>query len=71
MYLKSDEVSSLKINKKKIEFILNRKYLTAKVGNIFFPSIEDLKVFVNKLSDMVEDLEEAEELEKQRGEDEV
>ncbi len=39
---------------------INKDYNTIKVGDYFFPSVEDLNTFINKLSDISESLTEGE-----------
>ena len=39
---------------------INKDYKTIKVGEYFFPSVEDLNTFINKLSDISESLTEGE-----------
>ena len=57
--LKNDEIIKMYFNKKKVEIKLNKEYGTVKVGDIFFPCVEDLNTFINKLSDISEELTEA------------
>lgn len=45
------------INKKEINVIVNPTYKTVKVGDLFFPSFEDFIYYINKLTDIAEDLE--------------
>ena len=35
---------------------MNKKYHTIKVGDIFFPSLEEFNSFVNKLTDIAEEM---------------
>ena len=52
-------------NNKELVVKFNTEYKTVKIGNeIFMPSIEDLKYFINKLSDVVEELEEGNEIQR-------
>lgn len=52
-------------NNKELVVKFNTEYKTVKIGNeIFMPSIEDLKYFINKLSDVVEELEESNEIQR-------
>jgi hypothetical protein len=46
--------------KRSINIVVNNKYKTIKVGDYFFPCIEDLNLFINKLSDISEELSEEE-----------
>ena len=55
--LDSDEIQTLRINNKKIVIKINKKYGTVKVDNIFFNSLGALKSFINKLSDITEEME--------------
>lgn len=55
--LDSDELVTMRINNKKVVLKINKKYGTVKVNDIFFPSIGNVKMFINKLSDIVEEME--------------
>lgn len=59
--LNSDELVTTRINNKKVVFKINKKYGTLKVNDIFFPSIGNVKKFINKLSDIVEEMESCQE----------
>lgn len=56
--LDSDEIINMRFNNKKIVIKVNKKYGTVKVGETFFPSLEDFNVFVNKLTDIAEEMSE-------------
>ena len=60
--LKSDtlEKFSWLSGKRSINIIVNNKYKTVKVGDYFFPCVEDLNQFINTLSDISEKLSEEE-----------
>lgn len=59
--LNSDELVTIRINNKKVVLKINKKYGTLKVNDIFFPSIGNVKKFINKLSDIVEEMESCQE----------
>lgn len=59
--LNSDELVTTRINNKKVVLKINKKYGTLKVNDIFFPSIGNVKKFINKLSDIVEEMESCQE----------
>lgn len=59
--LDSDELVTTRINNKKVVLKINKKYGTLKVNDIFFPSIGNVKKFINKLSDIVEEMESCQE----------
>lgn len=59
--LDSDELVTTRINNKKVVLKINKKYGTVKVNDIFFPSIGNVKKFINKLSDIVEEMENCQE----------
>lgn len=54
--LDSDEIIKLRYNNKKVIIKMNKKYHTVKVGDIFFPSLEEFNSFVNKLTDIAEEM---------------
>lgn len=56
--LKSDtlEKFSWSSGKRSINIIVNNKYKTVKVGDYFFPCVEDLNRLINKLSDISDNL---------------
>lgn len=54
--LDSDEIINMRFNNKKVIIKMNKKYNTVKVGDIFFPSLEDFNSFVNKLTDIAEEM---------------
>ena len=50
-------------NNKELVIKFDYKFKTMKIGNeIFLPSLEDIKYFINKLSDIVYDMEENDEV---------
>ena len=50
-------------NNKELVIKFDDKFKTMKIGNeIFLPSLEDIKYFINKLSDIVYDMEENDEV---------
>lgn len=55
--LDSDEIITMRTNNKKVTIKINKKYGTLKINDIFFPSIGNIKSFINKLSDIVEEME--------------
>lgn len=59
--LNSDELVTTRINNKKVVLKINKKYGTLKINDIFFPSIGNVKKFINKLSDIVEEMESCQE----------
>lgn len=60
--LKADRIIKFKwTGNRKLNIIVNDDYNTVKVGDYFFPCIEDLNSFINKLSDISEELSEKEE----------
>lgn len=56
--LKSDKLEKFTYGSRSINIIVNDEYKTVKVGDIFFPSVEDLNCFINTLSDISESLAE-------------
>lgn len=58
--LKTDEISNMWINGKKVTLKINKEYGTVKVNDIFFNSVESLNEFINKLSDISDELTETE-----------
>ena len=57
--LKTDKLEKFNWDKKRsINIIVNKEYKTVKVGDYFFPCVEDLNWFINKLSDISEELSE-------------
>ena len=59
--LKSDKLEKFNwTGKRSINIIVNNEYKTVKVGNYFFPCVEDLNQFINMLSDISEKLSEKE-----------
>lgn len=59
--LKSDKLEKFNwTGKRSINIIVNNEYKTVKVGNYFFPCVEDLNQFINTLSDISEKLSEKE-----------
>ena len=60
--LKSDRLEKFNwTGKRSINIVVNSDYRTVKVGDYFFPCVEDLNSFINKLSDISEELAEKEE----------
>lgn len=49
--MKGDNIDYFYWNQNEIKFVFNKEYGTVKVGDIFFPSIEDFKRFINFLTD--------------------
>ena len=59
--LKTDRLERFNwTGKRSINIIVNNEYKTVKVGNYFFPCVEDLNQFINTLSDISEKLSEEE-----------
>ena len=57
--LKTDRLERFNwIGRRSINIIVNNEYKTVKVGDYFFPCVEDLNQFINKLSDISEELSE-------------
>jgi hypothetical protein len=66
--LKTDRLEKFNwTGRRSIDIIVNNEYNTVKVGDYFFPCVEDLNRFINLLSDISESLEE----DKEDEEDEV
>jgi hypothetical protein len=60
--LKTDRLERFNwTGKRSINIIVNNEYKTVKVGDYFFPCVEDLNQFINKLSDISEELSEGKE----------
>lgn len=60
--LKTDRLERFNwTGKRSINIIVNNEYKTIKVGDYFFPCVEDLNQFINKLSDISEELSEGKE----------
>lgn len=47
---------TLKIRNKEIPIKIDLEYETFKVGDIFFPCKEDFILFINKLTDLAEEI---------------
>lgn len=59
--LKTDKVERFNWSgNRTVKIIINNEYKTIKVGDYFFPSIEDFNLFVNKLTDISEEITEEE-----------
>lgn len=58
--LKSDRLEKFTYGSRSINIVVNDDYKTVKVGENFFPSVEDLNCFINVLSDISESLTEEE-----------
>ena len=58
--LKSDRLEKFTYGSRSINIVVNDDYKTVKVGENFFPSVEDLNCFINALSDISESLTEEE-----------
>ena len=58
--LKSDKLERFTYGSRSINIVVNDDYKTVKVGDYFFPSVEDLNCFINTLSDISERLTEEE-----------
>ena len=56
--LKTDKLERFNWTGRSINIIINKEYKTVKVGDYFFPCVEDLNLFINKLSDISEELSE-------------
>lgn len=57
--LKTDRLERFNwTGRRSINIIVNNEYKTVKVGDYFFPCVEDLNQFINKLSDISEELSE-------------
>ena len=57
--LKSDKVEKFNWSgNRHINIIINDEYKTVKIGDYFFPSIEELNLFINTLSDISDKLSE-------------
>ena len=57
--LKTDRLERFNwTGKRSINIIVNNDNKTVKVGDYFFPCVEDLNQFINKLSDISEELSE-------------
>ena len=57
--LKTDRLERFNwTGRRSINIIVNNEYKTVKVGDYFFPCVEDLNLFINKLSDISEELSE-------------
>ena len=57
--LKTDRLERFNwTGRRSISIIVNNEYKTVKVGDYFFPCVEDLNQFINKLSDISEELSE-------------
>ena len=51
--LKTDKLEKFNwTGRRSINIIVNKEYKTVKVGDYFFPCVEDLNLFINKLSDI-------------------
>lgn len=60
--LKTDRLERFNwTGKRSINIIVNNEYKTVKIGDYFFPCVEDLNQFINKLSDISEELSEGKE----------
>lgn len=60
--LKTDKLEKFHwTGNRKIDIIINDEYKTIKVGEYFFPSLEDFNRFINKLTDISENIIEEEE----------
>lgn len=55
--MSGDIISKITFNEKEINVIVNPTYKTVKVGDLFFSSFEDFIYYINKLTDIAEDLE--------------
>ena len=57
--LKTDRLERFNwTGRRSINIIVNNEYKTVKVGDYLFPCVEDLNQFINKLSDISEELSE-------------
>ena len=57
--LKTDRLERFNwTGRRSINIIVNNEYKTVKVGDYFCPCVEDLNQFINKLSDISEELSE-------------
>ena len=57
--LKTDRLERFNwTGRRSINIIVNNEYKTVKVGDYFFPFLENLNQFINRLSDISEELSE-------------
>lgn len=56
-----DEILKIKIGKNDFDIKLNKDYKTVKINNLFFNNKSDFYYFVNKLTDIAEDVYDKEE----------
>lgn len=56
-----DEILKMKIGKNDFDIKLNKEYKTVKINDLFFNNKSDFYYFVNKLTDIAEDIYEKEE----------